>query len=52
MYSTIKIKVDEIVYEYSCLVWGSICGEKPQKVVSLLSEGKGIVSKQDSPTHE
>lgn len=52
MYSTIKIKVDEIVYEYSCLVWGSICGEKPQKVMSLLSEGKGIVSKQDSPTHE
>lgn len=52
MYSTIKIKVDEIVYEYSCLVWDSICGEKPQKVVSLLSEGKGIVSKQDSPTHE
>ena len=52
MYSTIKIKVDEIVYEYSCLVWGSICGEKTQKVVSLLSEGKGIVSKQDSPTHE
>ena len=33
-------------------MWGSICGEKPQKVVSLLSEGKGIVSKQDSPTHE
>lgn len=52
MYSTIKIKVDEIVYEYSCLAWDSICGEKPQKVVSLLSEGKGIVSKQDSPTHE
>ena len=52
MQSNVKIKVDEIVYEYSCLVWGSICGEKPQKVVSLLSEGKGIVSKQDSPTHE
>lgn len=52
MYSTIKIKVDEIVYEYSCLVWGSICEEKPQKVVSLLSEGKGIVSKKDSPAHE
>ena len=52
MQSNVKIKVDEIVYEYSCLVWGSICGEKPQKVVNLLSEGKGIVSKQDSPTHE
>lgn len=52
MYSTVKIKVDEIVYEYSCFVWGSICGEKPQKVVNLLSEGKGIVSKKDSPAHE
>lgn len=52
MQSNVKIKVDEIVYEYSCLVWGSICGEKPQKVVSLLSEGKGIISKTDSPAHE
>lgn len=52
MQSTIKIKVDEIVYEYSCFVWDSICGEKPQKVVNLLSEGKGVVSKKDSPAHE
>ena len=52
MQSNLKIKVDEIVYEYSCFVWGSICEEKPQKVVNLLSEGKGIVSKKDSPTHE
>ena len=52
MNSTVKIKVDEIVYEYSCFVWVSICGEKPQKVVNLLSEGKGIVSKKDSPAHE
>ena len=52
MNSTVKIKVDEIVYEYSCFVWASICGEKPQKVVNLLSEGKGIVSKKDSPAHE
>lgn len=52
MQSNIRIKVDESAYEYSCFVWASICGEKPQKVVSLLSEGKGIVSKQDSPTHE
>ena len=52
MYNTVKIKVDDIAYEYSCFVWGSICGEKPQKVVSLLSEGKGIISKTDSPAHE
>ena len=52
MKSTVRIKVDEIVYEYSCFVWGSICDEKPKKVVSLLSEGKGILSKKDSPTHE
>ena len=52
MYSTVKIKVDESAYEYGCFVWGSICGEKPQKVVNLLSEGKGIVSKKDSPAHE
>ena len=52
MNSTVKIIVDEIVYEYSCFVWASICGEKPQKVVNLLSEGKGIVSKKDSPAHE
>jgi hypothetical protein len=52
MQSLIRVKVDEIVYEYSCFVWGSICDEKPQKVVNLLSEGKGIVSKKDSPTHE
>lgn len=52
MQSNIRIKVDESAYEYSCFVWGSICGEKPQKVVNLLSEGKGIVSKKDSPAHE
>ena len=52
MQSTVKIKVDEIVYEYSCFVWDSICGEKPQRVISLLSEGKGIISKTDSPAHE
>ena len=52
MQNTVKIKVDEIVYEYSCFVWGLICAEKPQKVVSLLSEGKGVVSKKDSPDHE
>ena len=52
MQNTVKIKVDEIVYEYSCFVWGLICTEKPQKVVSLLSEGKGVVSKKDSPAHE
>ncbi len=52
MQSTVRIKVDEIVYEYSCFVWDSICGEKPQKVISLLSEGKGIISKTDSPAHE
>lgn len=52
MYNTVKIKVDDIAYEYSCFVWGAICDEKPQKVVSLLSEGKGLVSKKDSPSHE
>lgn len=52
MQNTVKIKVDEIVYEYSCYIWGLICAEKPQKVVSLLSEGKGVVSKKDSPIHE
>jgi len=52
MYSTVRIKIDEIVYEYSCFVWDLFCDEKPQKVVSLLSEGKGLVSKKDSPVHE
>ena len=52
MQSTVKIKVDEIVYEYSCYVWGLICDDKPQKIVRSLSEGKGIVSKNDSPAHE
>ena len=52
MQNTVKIKIDEIVYEYSCFVWGLICAERPQKVVSLLSEGKGVVSKKDSPAHE
>lgn len=52
MQRNVKINVDEIAYEYSCFVWGLICAEKPQKVVSLLSEGKGVVSKKVTPAHE
>jgi len=52
MQNTVKIKVDKVTYEYSCFVWDSICDEQPKKIVTLLSEGKGVVSKKDSPAHE
>ena len=50
--TTVKITVDETVYEYSSFVWDQITGEDPKKIVSLLSEGKGIVSKKNLCAHE
>lgn len=47
-----KIKVDEAVYEYSCFVWGLIAKDNPKEIVTQLSEGKGIVSRNESVVQE
>lgn len=45
---TVRITVDQAVYEYSCYVWGLITDDKPEEIVSTLSEGKDLVAKTDS----
>ena len=45
---TVRITVDQAVYEYSCYVWGLITDDKPEEIVSALSEGKDLVAKTDS----
>lgn len=52
MSNVVKIKVDEAVYEYSCYVWGLIAKENPKVIVTQLSEGKGVVSLNESAIQE
>ena len=52
MSNVVKIKVDEAVYEYSCYVWGLVAKENPKVIVTQLSEGKGVVSLNESAIQE
>ncbi|MBQ7424228.1 MAG: hypothetical protein IJV19_05760 [Prevotella sp.] len=52
MANVTKIVVDEAVYEYSCFVWGLIAKENPKMIVTQLSEGKGVVSRNESAVQE
>ena len=52
MSNVVKIKVDEAVYEYSCYVWGLIAKENPKVIVTQLSEGKGVVSRNESTVQD
>lgn len=47
MASIVKLSVDAAVYEHASIMWESLVGLPPEKVVYRLSAGEGLVSEVD-----
>ena len=47
MASIVKLSVDAAVYEHASIMWESLVGSTPEKVVYRLSAGEGLVSEVD-----